>query len=129
MKRNLQRTAINKKAVIEQLKDTKGIISIACQRVGITRQTFWMWLKDDPDFKQEVDEITEYQIDYVESRLLDKIEDGSDTAIIFYLKCKGKHRGYVEKTELDINSSSSSIKVEFGSKDDNDETPPQILNG
>ena len=129
MKRNLQRTTVNKKSVIEQLKNTKGIISIACERVGITRQTFWMWLRDDPDFKKEVDEITEYQIDYVESRLLDKIEDGSDTAIIFYLKCKGKHRGYVEKTELDINSSSNTIKVEFGSKDDTDEQPPQILNG
>lgn len=123
-KLNLDKTRVNKARLLEELKNTRGIVSLACERIGITRQTYHLWRKNDPEFKKASEEIVEYQIDFVESRLLDKIESGSDTAIIFYLKCKGKERGYVEKTELDITSNFTNIKVDFGSidtKDDNSE--------
>jgi hypothetical protein len=43
-------------------------------------------------------------IDYVESFLLDKMAAGDTTAIIFFLKCRAKSRGYVEKSQNDISS-------------------------
>ena len=110
----------NKKTVLKMLEKTRGIVSSACESANIARSTFYDWCNNDPDFKQAVDDINEAAIDFVESKLmekingitmLDKVEDGegvtyklppSDTAIIFFLKTKGKKRGYSEKTELDI---------------------------
>ena len=123
----------NKKVVIEALEKSKGIISSACKAVDMPRSTFYHWYNNDPEFKAAVDDVQEFAIDYVESKLLEKIEgitvagrgpandDGeppvyevppSDTAIIFYLKTKGKKRGYVEKSEVD-NNLTGSVQVNF----------------
>lgn len=111
-----------KKALLEALEDYHGIISDACRKVGISRQTYYDWLKSDSDFKLAAEEIGETAIDFVESKLFEKIngvqvkvngtkdedeityqQPPSDTAIIFYLKTKAKKRGYVERTEQDLN--------------------------
>lgn len=107
-----------KKALLEALETYHGIISDACRKVGVSRQTYYDWLKSDPEFKVSAEEIGEEAIDFVESKLFEKIngvtvkvngtkdEDDityqqppSDTAIIFYLKTKAKKRGYVERSE------------------------------
>ena len=41
-------------------------------------------------------------MDFAESQLHQQIKDGSVAATIFYLKTKGKKRGYIEKSELDV---------------------------
>lgn len=109
----------NKKTVLEMLEKTRGIVSSACISANVARSTFYGWCNDDPEFKQAVDDINEAAIDFVESKLIEKI-DGitvqtynskgepviyeqppSDTAIIFFLKTRGKKRGYVERSEVD----------------------------
>ena len=88
-----------KKKFLENLKASLGIITSACEKTGISRTTYRRWLKSDEDFAAEAADITETQVDFVESRLLQAIKDGETTAIIFYLKTKGKHRGYSEKVQ------------------------------
>lgn len=101
-----------KKIVLKLLEESRGIVSYACKNGNISRETFYRWCREDKDFKQAVDEISEENIDIVESKLFTKINDGDLTAIIFFLKTKGRKRGYVEKTEIegDINPS---LKVEI----------------
>lgn len=91
----------NKKTIIEALEQNMGIVSAACQAVDMPRSTFYNWLKDDPEFKAAVDEIQEFAIDHVESVLHGQINKGDTTACIFYLKTKGKKRGYIEKQEIE----------------------------
>lgn len=86
-----------KEEFLKELAKGYGIIATACEKVGISRTTFYRWCDADPEFKEKADEITETQVDFVESKLLQQINEGDTTAIIFYLKTKGKKRGYNEK--------------------------------
>jgi hypothetical protein len=92
-----------KKKVLEQLRLHKGIVTSACDSSGIHRSTFYAWIDQDDDFAREVKSIKEDAIDFVESRMMKRIEEGSDTMIIFFLKTQAKKRGYVERQEVAVN--------------------------
>ncbi len=97
------RTEHNKRVMLEVLAKKRGIVTRACEAAKIGRTTFYEWTESDEAFKKAVDDVQEQALDFVEGRLLDTIESdkmGSVTAQIFYLKCKGKKRGYVERTEI-----------------------------
>ncbi len=46
-------------------------------------------------------------MDFAESQLYKQIKEGSTAATIFYLKTKGKKRGYIERQEIEHNGSVS----------------------
>lgn len=94
------RTEQHKKAIIEALEKSLGVVTTACKVVGIGRTQFYNWLKDDEEFAKEVDDIQNIALDYAESQLHKQIGDGSTAATIFYLKTKGKKRGYIERQEI-----------------------------
>jgi len=89
-----------KKAVLLALEKSLGIVTTACKSVGISRASLYEWKEKDPEFKKAVDDIEDIAIDFVESRLFLKIRGDDITAIIFFLKCKGKKRGYVERVDI-----------------------------
>jgi hypothetical protein len=93
---------INKKAMIEALEKSLGIVTTAAKQVGIARSTHYLWLETDPDYKMAVEGISDMTLDFAESQLHKRMKADSDTAIIFYLKTKGKKRGYIERSELDM---------------------------
>lgn len=97
-----------KKSFIEAMKSNLGNITKACEALGISRQTYYNWLEDEV-FKSEIDNIGEYVLDFAEHSLFKQIQENNTTATIFYLKTKGKHRGYVEKQEHDHRSSDGSM--------------------
>jgi hypothetical protein len=90
-----------KKAMLEALEKTLGIVSSAAKMLGISRQRHYDWIKEDEEYAKAVDEISNITLDFAESQLHKKIKDGSDTAIIFFLKTKGKKRGYIERQEIE----------------------------
>ncbi len=111
------KTLHNKKALLQALEKTRGIVTSACEMVGISRQTYYDYYKDDAVFKEAVEELSNVALDFAESKLMQKMNgvtigkvvEGetvvyeippSDTALIFYLKTKGKKRGYIERQEL-----------------------------
>ena len=91
-----------KETFLQCLHNNLGHISNACISANIPRRTFYNWIDKDKDFKDKVDEVGEALVDHVESKLMQKINDLDSTCIIFYLKCKGKSRGYREKTEIEL---------------------------
>jgi len=100
MKENQNRTEHHKKAIIEALEKSLGVVTTACKIVGIGRTTFYQWLKDDEEFAKQVKDIDNIALDFVESKLFENIKNGKTSETIFYLKTKGKNRGYVERQEI-----------------------------
>lgn len=90
-----------KKSMITALESTLGVVTGACKKVGIARQTHYRWLTEDDDYRKEVDSINDLCLDFAESQLHAQIMEGNTAATIFYLKTKGKKRGYIEKTEVE----------------------------
>jgi hypothetical protein len=98
----MTKTDIHKKAMLDALEKSLGVVTSACKSVGIARQTHYEWLKEDADYKAAVDELSDVAIDFAESQLHKQIREGNSTATIFFLKTKGKKRGYIERQEVDI---------------------------
>ena len=95
----LTKTNIHKKVMVAAMTKALGNVSLACKEAGIARVTHYEWMNVDPKYRAEIENISEMAIDYVESKLMKMIEGGDTTAAIFYLKTKGKSRGYVERQE------------------------------
>ena len=95
------KTDTKKEAMLLALEASMGIVSTACKSAGISRDTHYRWLKEDEDYSKKVDEMNNVTLDFVESELHKKIKKGNLTAIIFYLKCRGKDRGYIEQQRIE----------------------------
>lgn len=92
---------ILKKAMIEALEKSLGVVTTAAKAVGIDRSTHYGWYNNDPEYRAAVDSISDIALDFAESQLHKQIQGGEVSSTIFYLKTKGKKRGYVEKTEVE----------------------------
>ena len=89
-----------KKAWVQAMEKNLGIVTQTAKAVGIHRSTYYEWRKQDPEFAERCDEVQNIALDFVEGKLLKRIQDEDTASILFYLKTKGKHRGYVERTEV-----------------------------
>src|SRR5690625_4564044 len=100
-KTNIDRIAHTKRALIEALQKTLGVVTSACEAAGVSRSTFYNYYREDPEFQKSVDDLSDVALDFAESKLFSQIDQNNTAATIFYLKTKGKHRGYVERQEVD----------------------------
>lgn len=96
-----QKTDKKKSDFLVALKNNNGNISEACEAINIGRRTYYSWIEKDETFKQDAEDAQESLIDLAESKLVENIKDNDNTSIIFFLKTKGKKRGYVEKQEVE----------------------------
>jgi hypothetical protein len=94
-----------KENLIAALETSLGIVSTACKKVNISRETFYNYRESDPIFAKRVDDIRYLCLDFVESKLFKLVNDENPAAIMFFLKCKGKDRGYTEKQSIEISGS------------------------
>jgi hypothetical protein len=90
-----------KEQMLKALEVNLGNVTDACKSTGIARNTHYLWLREDDNYKAQVESIDDIILDFAEKQLYTQISENNTTATIFFLKTKGKHRGYVEKTEVD----------------------------
>jgi ethanolamine utilization microcompartment shell protein EutL len=124
------KTDMKKELMLKCLKQSMGIVSHACEKADTARASHYEWYNSDPEYAAQVDAINESCIDFAESKLMElingakhevatakgevlQVQDGPNpTACIFYLKTKGKKRGYVEKSELDVGGNGINITLD-----------------
>ena len=91
--------ALTIKQIEDALRATGGFISQAAKKLGVTQQAISKRIKESEKLQQIRVEIDESYLDLAESKLIKKINNDDNGSIFFYLKCKGKHRGYIERQE------------------------------
>lgn len=96
-----KRTAKAKIALLEALRKNLGIVSRACEQAKLNRCQFYKWVRDDSEFRAQVEDVEQIALDFVESQHYKLIKKGNPASVIFHLKTKGKSRGYIEKTEIE----------------------------
>ena len=95
------KTAKTKQELLNALEASLGVVTMACKKVGVTRALYYKHYNNDSKFAAKCDEIQEVALDFAESQLHKQIKDGNTAATIFYLKTKGKRRGYIEKQQIE----------------------------
>jgi hypothetical protein len=78
---------------LDVLEQSLGIVSVALQKTGNSQEEYSKWC-ENIFFVNRIKKIDEVCADYVENQLLRQIREGNTQAITFYLKTKGKSRGY-----------------------------------
>ena len=104
-----------KRAVLRALEKSNGLVAPACRAAGLYGTgEFYRWMKEDKSFKAKVMEIEEADLDFTESKLRENIRAGKEASVFFHLKCKGKQRGFYEKSELDFRDQSEPQELIIG---------------
>jgi len=98
-----------KEALLDQLKKTP-IIQIACEKLNISRMSFYRWKAEDKEFAAKVDEaLLDGQLlvnDLAESQLISAVKDRNMTAILAWLK----HHHPAYKTRVEIEGTVNTIQ-------------------
>ncbi len=95
---------------LEQIKTIPNI-SLACEKIGLSRNTIYRWCNEDPDFKKRLNEAlgngTESVNDLAESKLISLINSGNMQAIKYWLDNNKKN--YMRPRPKDFWESINSI--------------------
>jgi len=91
----------NRDLFLEQIRKVP-IVQVACEKVGLSRNTIYRWRQDDPEFKKQLEEaLAEGEAlvnDMSESQLLSLIREKNWSAISFWLR----HRNPKFRERLEV---------------------------
>jgi hypothetical protein len=94
-------TEKQKKALVEQLRRTP-IVQLACERTGVGRATYYKWRAQDRIFAKAATRALDagkfFVNDLAESKLIQLIQNGNITALIFWLK--SNHPAYTPMNKV-----------------------------
>ncbi len=95
---------IPSKKIAEALQEARGVISDAAESLGCSRQTIYNRISREKSLREAHGDAMEGLKDIAEQALYHQIEAGNITAIIFFLKTRGRDRGYGNEpsTKLDV---------------------------
>jgi len=91
---------VSDEQIEKALRATGGFFSLAAQRLGCSDKTVSRRVDKCPKLQAALTEICDKKLDVAEASLMKAVANGESWAVCFYLKCKGKHRGYVERSEI-----------------------------
>ena len=98
-----------KNVFMEQLRKIP-IVQVACEKVGISRNSIYRWRNEDEEFRKEMDQALadgeSLVNDMGESQLLSLIQDKNWHAISFWLR----HRNPKFRERIEVNANINQVK-------------------
>lgn len=120
----MMKTEERKSIFLKYLEKTKGIVADAVKLWAsedslnvIERTTHYLWMKTDPEYKKDVEELQRYTFEFVESKMYELVENGSERMIQLYMNLKanstiGREKGFVKSIDQNIKGDTN-INISF----------------
>lgn len=113
-----QKRKYNQKQVIDALVAADGALTIAAKRLGTSYRHLKKYVDANDKLTEVLHGIEESNLDLAEGTLRKSIEEGDLTATIFYLKTRGKGRGYTEHDKQDVSKIMQPVAIVYHSPRD-----------
>ena len=95
---------ISNERFLEAIPGTGGLYTVIAGKLGVDRHTVSEYIKRDPALAAAVLDEIEGTLDKVESVFINACLKKDIQACMFYLRTKGKSRGYTEKVEQEVST-------------------------
>lgn len=89
--------------MIEAIQKAGGILAVAARALGCSRQTLYNYMERYPDVRAAYDEANETNLDVAEAVLLEQVRGKDKEQVRFYLRTKGRARGYGDRLTVGFN--------------------------
>jgi predicted transcriptional regulator len=86
--------------ILAAIEDSGAIHTVIAKRLGVSPDAVHNYSERHPEVADALEEERQKVCDLAEAQLIKKLKEGHIAAIIFYLKCKAKDRGFTERTEV-----------------------------
>jgi molybdenum-dependent DNA-binding transcriptional regulator ModE len=96
--------------LLKEIIKAKGFLTVAAKKAGLTYHAVYHRCKEFPALQEAADAFVETQLDATEQKLFDKITKNDTQSIMFYLRMKGRKRGYIEKQEV-VSENKTTLKT------------------
>ena len=83
------------------VESNAGIITLTAKALNVDPSTVLRWRKRSPVVAEMFREAKEAVLDLAEAKVLQAIRAGRTAECLFFLKCHGKHRGWIERSEVE----------------------------
>ncbi len=107
------RTQIAKKQMLKALEKSLGVVTTALKATDLSRTNYYKWLKEDEEFKANVEEIENISKDFVKSKYYECVQDKVPSVVIHAAKTK---LGWNETNKVDLTSGDEPIKINVNIK-------------
>jgi len=91
-----RKEVLNPAQLVSTLWQVGGFLSQAAKALEVNISTVRRMIEKYDDVAEALRDIRDSRLDFVESKLMQKIDEGDTTSIIFFLKTQGKDRGYAQ---------------------------------
>ena len=99
------RTTQNRQLMVKQLKKVP-IIQVVCEKIGISRSTYYRWREKDKNFAKQADKALNQGLGFIndmaESQLINAIRNQNLTAVFYWLN--HRHTAYSNRMEVTTKS-------------------------
>ena len=100
-----RRRKFSNKRMIEAITKAEGNLSAAARMLKTTRQTVTDYVNSYDDVRAAYEEANDTVLDVVENKLVEQAKQGLPDQVRFFLRTKGRSRGYGDRLALDFDPS------------------------